>query len=73
MKNVAKLISKYFGIIIIVFMLLAFLEPGLFKWVTSQLFGQSVITILLGIIMFGMGMTLSLEDFKLYLRDLWIF
>lgn len=68
MKNVAKLISKYFGIIIIVFMLLAFLEPGLFKWVTSQLFGQSVITILLGIIMFGMGMTLSLEDFKIVLK-----
>lgn len=68
MKNVAKLISKYFGIVIIVFMLLAFLEPGLFKWVTSQLFGQSVITILLGIIMFGMGMTLNIEDFKIVLK-----
>jgi len=67
-KNVAKLISKYFGIVIIVFMLLAFLEPGLFKWVTSQLFGQSVITILLGIIMFGMGMTLNIEDFKIVLK-----
>jgi len=51
-----------------VFMLLAFLEPGLFKWVTSQLFGQSVITILLGIIMFGMGMTLNIEDFKIVLK-----
>ncbi|WP_409228627.1 bile acid:sodium symporter family protein [Gudongella sp. SC589] len=68
MKNIAKLISKYFGIIIILFMLLAFIEPGIFSWVTSQLFGQSVITLLLGIIMFGMGMTLNLEDFKIVLK-----
>ncbi|HZH93320.1 MAG TPA: bile acid:sodium symporter family protein [Tissierellaceae bacterium] len=68
MKNVAKLISKYFGIIIILFMLVAFIEPGIFSWVTSQLFGQSVITLLLGIIMFGMGMTLNIEDFKIVLK-----
>lgn len=68
MKNVAKLISKYFGIIIILFMLMAFIEPGIFSWVTSQLFGQSVITLLLGIIMFGMGMTLNIEDFKIVLK-----
>jgi BASS family bile acid:Na+ symporter len=67
-KNVAKLISKYFGIIIILFMLVAFIEPGIFSWVTSQLFGQSVITLLLGIIMFGMGMTLNIEDFKIVLK-----
>jgi len=67
-KNVAKLISKYFGIIIILFMLMAFIEPGIFSWVTSQLFGQSVITLLLGIIMFGMGMTLNIEDFKIVLK-----
>lgn len=68
MKKVAKLISKYFGIIVIVFMILGFVTPGAFKWVTSKLFGQSVINILLGIIMFGMGMTLSLNDFKLVLQ-----
>ena len=68
MKKVAKLISRYFGIIIIVFMILGFLTPGGFKWVTSKVFGQSVINILLGIIMFGMGMTLSLDDFKIVLK-----
>lgn len=68
MKKVAKLISKYFGIIIIVFMILGFITPDAFKWVFSKVFGQSIITILLGIIMFGMGMTLSLDDFKIVLK-----
>ena len=68
MKKVAQLISKYFGVIVIVFMILGFLTPGLFKWVTSPLLGQSVVNILLGIIMFGMGMTLTLDDFKTVLK-----
>ncbi len=68
MKSLAKLISKYFGVIIIVFMMLGFITPDAFKWVTSKIFGQSVITILLGIIMFGMGMTLSINDFKIVLK-----
>lgn len=68
MNKIAKLISKYFGVIIIVFMILGFITPGMFKWVTSKLFGQSVINYLLGLIMFGMGMTLSLKDFKLVLE-----
>lgn len=68
MREAAKLISKYFGIIIIVFMILGVVTPGAFKRVISKVFGQSVINILLGIIMFGMGMTLSLNDFKIVLK-----
>ena len=68
MKGVARVISKYFGIIIILFMTVGFISPDVFNWVTSVVFGQSVINILLGVIMFGMGMTLSLEDFKLVLK-----
>ena len=68
MKGVARAISKYFGIIIILFMTVGFISPDVFNWVTSVVFGQSVINILLGVIMFGMGMTLSLEDFKLVLK-----
>lgn len=68
MKRVARAISKYFGIIIILFMTVGFISPDVFNWVTSVVFGQSVINILLGVIMFGMGMTLSLEDFKLVLK-----
>ena len=49
-------------------MILGFVTPGAFKWVISKVFGQSVINILLGIIMFGMGMTLSLNDFKIVLK-----
>lgn len=68
MRKIAGLISKYFGIIIIVFMVFGFITPNVFKWVTTPLFGQSVINILLGIIMFGMGMTLTVDDFKVVLK-----
>lgn len=68
LRKLAKLISKYFGIIIIIFMILGFVTPGAFKWVVSKVYGQSVINILLGIIMFGMGMTLSVNDFKIVLK-----
>ncbi len=67
MKSLAKSIAKYFGLIIILFMILGFLTPESFKWVTMKLYGQSVINILLGIIMFGMGMTLTLNEFKVVL------
>ena len=68
MKKIAELIGKYFGIIIIVFMLGGFLLPAEFKWVMSTFAGIPVLTLLLGIIMFGMGMTLKLEDFALVLK-----
>lgn len=68
MRGIVRVISKYFGIIIILFMTVGFISPDVFNWVTSVAFGQSVINILLAIIMFGMGMTLSLEDFKLVLK-----
>jgi BASS family bile acid:Na+ symporter len=66
--KIAKGISKYFGVIIIICMILGFIQPALFGWVLKKVFGQSMITILLGIIMFGMGMTLSLDDFKIVLQ-----
>ncbi|MDN5297610.1 MAG: bile acid:Na+ symporter, family [Clostridiales bacterium] len=66
--KIAKGISKYFGVIIIICMILGFIQPALFGWVLKKVFGQSMITILLGVIMFGMGMTLSLDDFKVVLQ-----
>ncbi|WKY46594.1 bile acid:sodium symporter family protein [Eubacteriaceae bacterium ES3] len=66
--KIAKGISKYFGLIIIICMLLGFMKPEVFSWVTIKLMGQSVITLLLGLIMFGMGMTLKLEDFKVVIK-----
>ncbi|WKA51751.1 bile acid:sodium symporter family protein [Planococcus liqunii] len=62
MKALSKLSSlagTYFALIVIVFSVLAFMVPSLF---TS--FG-AYITILLGVVMFGMGLTLQASDFKL--------
>ncbi len=53
--------GKYFALIIIVFSILAFMLPEYFVG-----FG-SYVTILLGIVMFGMGLTLKASDFKLVL------
>ncbi|MEL6874833.1 MAG: bile acid:sodium symporter family protein [Pseudomonadota bacterium] len=45
----------------------AWLVPAHFLWVVDgrfQPFGQSLVSVLLGVIMLGMGITLSLEDFR---------
>ncbi len=43
----------------------AWLVPGHFAWVTStQVAGQGLISVMLGVIMLGMGLTLSLDDFR---------
>ena len=58
-NKISSLAGKYFAFIIIVFSVLAFMVPSLFSS-----FGV-YITILLGIVMFGMGLTLKASDFKL--------
>lgn len=62
------MIGKYFGIIAIVFLILGFTMPENFKWVLSKVGGISVLTFLLGIVMFGMGTTLSVKDFVLVFK-----
>tara|TARA_E500000305_G_C4012341_1_gene233483 strand:- start:547 stop:1545 length:999 start_codon:yes stop_codon:yes gene_type:complete len=43
----------------------AWLVPAYFAWVSStQIAGQSLISVLLGIIMLGMGLTLGVDDFR---------
>ena len=43
----------------------AWLVPEHFAWVTStQIAGQGLISVMLGVIMLGMGLTLSLDDFR---------
>ncbi|PPA70366.1 bile acid:sodium symporter family protein [Jeotgalibacillus proteolyticus] len=59
LNTLSNLAGKYFALIIIVFSILAFMVPGLFSS-----FG-AYITILLGVVMFGMGLTLKASDFKL--------
>ncbi|MGB0404882.1 MAG: bile acid:sodium symporter family protein [Fusobacterium sp.] len=56
-----KNVGKFMGLIIVIMSIIAMFEPSLFTWATPY------IVPLLGIAMFGMGLTLRLEDFKLIL------
>lgn len=55
--KVSQFFGKTFAIWVLVIAAFAFLIPGQFLWIGPY------ITILLGIIMFGMGITLTLKDF----------
>lgn len=56
--KISQFASKTFAIWVLVFAAFAFFLPEQFTWIAPY------ISILLGIIMFGMGMTISAEDFK---------
>lgn len=61
MKTIEKVSSfagNTFALWVILFAVLAFFIPNGFSWIAPQ------INLLLGIIMFGMGLTLSANDFK---------
>ncbi len=72
MKSLEKLsafISKYMAIFVIAIATIALFEPLTFKWAAPK------VTILLGVDMFAMGMTLRIRDFKLVFqrpRDVFI-
>ena len=68
MKKFCAMIGKYFGFIAIAFLVLGFMMPENFKWVTGKVAGVSVLSCLLGVVMFGMGTTLSVEDFVLVFK-----
>lgn len=57
-EKLGKTIGKYFAILVIITAAIALNLPSAFIWVKPH------ITLLLGIIMFGMGMTLRKDDFK---------
>ena len=59
LNKISSLAGKYFALIVIVFSVLAFMVPSLFSS-----FG-AYISILLGVVMFGMGLTLKATDFRL--------
>ncbi|MCY9514546.1 bile acid:sodium symporter family protein [Paenibacillus apiarius] len=58
LERVSQFVGKTFAIWVILFACLAFYLPDSFKWLGAY------ITPLLGIIMFGMGLTVSPTDFK---------
>ena len=60
MKKLCHYISEYMGLLVLAAALLALLFPGLLQQVRP-----TVINYLLGVVMFGMGLTLNLQDFKI--------
>jgi BASS family bile acid:Na+ symporter len=68
MKKICAMIGKYFGLIAVVFLVLGFASPEMFRWVLGKFSGISVLSLLLGVVMFGMGTTLSAQDFILVLK-----
>lgn len=66
MKQLCKYISDYMGLLVLCVAVLAFLLPDTLghispKWVSP----------LLGLVMFGMGLTLRLDDFRILLMRPW--
>ena len=68
MKKFCELIGKYFGVVIILFFIGGMTCPPAFTWVLGKLAGFSLLSMMLGIIMFGMGTTMELKDFRLILQ-----
>ncbi|MBR3456199.1 MAG: bile acid:sodium symporter family protein [Bacteroidaceae bacterium] len=60
MKNVCKLISNYMGVLVLLSAIAAMAFPEVFSNVKP-----TVINPLLGVIMFGMGLTLRADDFRI--------
>lgn len=60
MKKLCHYISEYMGVLVLAVALLALAFPSVFQQVRP-----TVINYLLGVVMFGMGLTLNLQDFKI--------
>ena len=62
MEKVSSFITKHMALLLVVVSIIALIMPTSFAWAAPR------ITMLLGVMMFGMGMTLRVEDFKGILR-----
>ncbi len=60
MKKLCQFISKYMGVLVLLAAVLAFVFPDALSRIRPK-----VINYLLGVVMFGMGLTLNLQDFKI--------
>lgn len=61
--KITELIEKYFTLIILLFAIITFIRPETFLWVMGNFYDMNVINILLSVILFGMGTTLTLDNF----------
>ncbi|WP_418971981.1 bile acid:sodium symporter family protein [Allofournierella sp.] len=67
LKKVSKFVGKYMAFIVVAVAVLAFFVPASFLWVGKDWnFVTRLVSVnnLLMVVMFGMGLTLKLEDFK---------
>ncbi|ONI46417.1 sodium transporter [Candidatus Epulonipiscioides gigas] len=70
LQKISKLFSKYTSIIVILVAIFTFIVPSSMSWVNFKLFTDPVgnnftnQSIVLGLIMFSMGLTLTTKDFK---------
>ena len=62
LEQISNFVSRYMAAFVILIAGISLVQPWTFLWTVP------FITILLGIVMFGMGMTLRFEDFKLVLQ-----
>ena len=60
MKKLCHYISEYMGVLVLAAALLALVFPEVLQRVRP-----TVINYMLGVVMFGMGLTLNLQDFKI--------
>lgn len=58
LERFSQFVSSTFAVWVLIFAAFAFLSPNTFSWIGEY------ITILLGIVMFGMGLTITVDDFK---------
>lgn len=56
--NFSQFVGNTFAVWVLLFAIIAFYSPDTFTWIAPH------ISILLGIVMFGMGLTLTAQDFK---------
>ncbi len=61
--TLCRFIERHFLLLAVVLSVLAFIEPTLFVWLKPH------IALCLGIIMFGMGLTLEFKDFKAAIKN----
>ena len=59
MKQLCGFLSSNIAVLIIIFSFAAFFYPGGFSWATNYT------TVFLGLAMFGMGLTIKSEDFRI--------
>ena len=71
LQKLSKFLSDYTSIVVIAIAVITFFLPSLMGWVNFQLFTDPVAnkftsqSIIIGIIMFSMGLTLTTEDFRI--------